>query len=772
MAAVEHAVDLPEAAAAAHLAKELGDDADLLAEAREVLEAGRRTDGFLSPKRGARAPGSDPVEAGMRLGPFRIRAMLARGGMGTVFVAEQEEPRRTVALKVLSSALFAPRAKERFRYEVQALASLQHRGIAPIYEAGVHTIEDGPVRREIPWFAMEYIEEAATILAYADERGMDTPARLRLFIEVCEAVQYGHQKGVVHRDLKPDNLLVNKAGHPKVIDFGVARATEIEQQLTTLKTGVGEIVGTLPYMAPEQVAGKEGGGDVRSDVYALGVVLYQLLAGVLPIPVDRTDFVTSARRICEDAPRRPSSVDKRLAGDLEAILLKALEKEPTRRYPSAEALGSDLRRYLERRPVEARSVGTLYQFRLLARRHLVLVIAATAIVLVLIAAAIVSTHFAVRSHDAEKTALAERDEALKQRARAEKMFETMLDQSFASTLEIAPRIHQLAGGAKTVQTLMTAVREQLRTLEEIGGDAPRVRLLLAETLLRVGDMEGNRGFPNLGNVEAAAASYRQALAIAVALQARQPENWRPRHVEVRALRKLGEIKTFDGTQDDAKRALFEEALAKALPLAAEVPRDPVVVSEIPLVLSRLGQMALNAKDMPETLRYGGEIIAACEAMIAWAPDPAPVRRHSAIGYDLRGYALRSLGRLDEALAAYDRAIALAEPTATKDGATYEERRHYVNFVMTRAGTAVKARRFREGEDGLKRARDLLIALRKEDPEDRRTYMQLQVVSPGRLLQPGAGRGDAGRSPRPRRRDPGAALHAGHRVLPGGPDDPG
>jgi tetratricopeptide (TPR) repeat protein len=334
------------------------------------------------------------------IGGYRILGILGEGGMGTVFEAEQEHPRRTVALKVIKPGLAGSELLRRFELESQALGQLQHPGIAQIYEAGTADGGFGPQ----PYFAMELIR-GESLLPYAEVHQLNTRQRLELMVKVCEAVQHAHQHGIIHRDLKPSNILVDESGQPKVLDFGVARATNSDAQATR-QTDMGQLVGTLAYMSPEQVLADPLELDTRSDVYALGVVLFELLAGRLPYRISH-QLHEAVHTIREEDPTPLSSVSHTYRGDIENIVGKALEKDKERRYASAADMAADIRRYFSDEPIAATPPSAMYQLQKFGRRHQALVAGVAAVFLVLIAGIVVSTWEATRARRAEQAATTE-----------------------------------------------------------------------------------------------------------------------------------------------------------------------------------------------------------------------------------------------------------------------------------------------------------------------------------------------------------------------------
>ena len=412
----DRAVALPPARRAAFLAATCADEPALRAEVEDLLACDAEfteDEGVLkSPLVGSplpENPGVDepspatwPPGPPVRVGRYRVLRRIAEGGMGAVYEAEQDSPRRTVALKVVRPGFASPALLKRLSHEAQILARLHHPGIAPIYEAGLD--DDGQ-----PFFAMEFIR-GLPLDEFADRRGLDLAARLGLVARVCDAVQHAHGRGVIHRDLKPANILVDETGQPKVLDFGVARATDADLLTGAGLTQTGQLLGTPSYMSPEQVIADPDAIDHRADVYALGVILFELVAHRLPYRLEDRPLAEAARLILEQDPPRLGWIDPELRGDIETIVAKALEKEPARRYPSSSALAEDLRRWLAHEPILARPPSALYHLRKFARRNKALVggVAATgaALVLGLVGTILFAVGEARQRDQAEQNALA------------------------------------------------------------------------------------------------------------------------------------------------------------------------------------------------------------------------------------------------------------------------------------------------------------------------------------------------------------------------------
>ncbi|MBY0313015.1 MAG: serine/threonine protein kinase [Phycisphaerales bacterium] len=362
-----HAADLSGQARSDYIQSRCAGDDALQREVEALLhELDTGTRGVLA----AQAVPMPDIGPPKDIAGFQIERELGRGGMGVVYQAIQKTPRRTVALKVMRWDAMTPSGIKRFAREAEVLGQLKHPGIAQIYQAGMVNL-DG---RDQPYFAMEFVS-GPDLKAHCDQRSLSREERLKLIVRLCEAVQYAHGRGFIHRDLKPGNILVepptldtDRLGQPKVLDFGIARVTGSDEPSNTLRTHTGQIVGTLAYMSPEQAAGDNEKIDARCDVYALGAIAYELLTGRLPLTLSGRTVPEAMRIVIEQDPPSMRTVDRSLAGDLDAIVARALEKDIARRYQSAAELAADIDRFLRGEPVHARPASATYQLESLNNR--------------------------------------------------------------------------------------------------------------------------------------------------------------------------------------------------------------------------------------------------------------------------------------------------------------------------------------------------------------------------------------------------------------------
>ena len=437
-----------------------GGDAALLARVQALLQAHEAAEGFL-PEQPAGPASLVPVteKPGDRIGRYKLRERIGEGGCGVVYVAEQEEPvRRKVALKVIKLGMDTRNVVARFQAERQALALMDHPNIAQVHDAGA--TETGR-----PYFVMELVR-GIKITDYCDQQQLSTRERLELFIKVCQAIQHAHQKGVIHRDIKPSNILVtvnDGVPVPKVIDFGIAKATKGTLTDLTVYTDLHQFIGTPAYMSPEQATMTSLDIDTRSDIYSLGVLLYELLTGHTPFDTKELmalDVDDLRRTIREREPMRPSTrlstmlegeltttakhrasappgLIHQVRGDLDWIVMKCLEKDRTRRYDTANGLAFDLKRHLHHEPVLARPPSALYGLQKTVQRNKLTFVAAVAVAAALFLGLVASSLEAVRAKRAERVAKSSATAANEQRQRAARSEVAARRQAYASDMNLA-----------------------------------------------------------------------------------------------------------------------------------------------------------------------------------------------------------------------------------------------------------------------------------------------------------------------------------------------
>jgi non-specific serine/threonine protein kinase/serine/threonine-protein kinase len=548
-----------------------------------------------------------------KIGPYRIIGILGTGGMGVVYRAVQLEPiRREVALKVVQRNLDSRQVMNRFESERQALEMMDHPHIAKVLDAGAD--EHGN-----PYFVMELVQ-GVPITEYVQSAQLTIRQRLELFRSVCRAAHHAHTKGIIHRDLKPSNVLVSTHDGvpvPKIIDFGIAKATEVRDQAATL-TQEGQLVGTLEYMSPEQAGAAAGRVDTRSDVYSLGLILYELLTGSLPYDVRGLPLIEAVRAIESARPRslRASAEGgRRFDPDLETIVGKALEKSPDRRYGSAAELAEDVDRFLHSQPIQARPPSTLYQLRKLAARHKPgVALAATSLVFLVALAVVMSIEAG-----AQRRERARAEAEARKAERVNEFLQSMLASANPSVKDIDVRVRDVLDDAvreadfnlSEDPELESAVRRTIgntylalgldekaesqlrRALDLRRGIAPGDPALVAQSLFDLaacrlgGDYLTRNPAVDRSDLAAADTLCRQALGIRTDL-------WGPEHPEVAAsLFQLGQLRR---SQDR-----FPEA--ESLHLRALAIRERVLGKTHPQVAQSLSRLAGVTPDTTQGAAY-------------------------------------------------------------------------------------------------------------------------------------------------------------------------
>ena len=491
---------------------------------------------------------------GKRHGPYRLIELLGEGGMGAVYLAERDDAqyKRRVAIKILHHGLGSPQAIARFRDERQILAALDHPGIVRMLDGGA--TEDGQ-----PYLVMEHID-GVPLTRYVRERDASSRECVELVRRVCAAVQYAHQKLVVHRDLKPSNILVGADGMPKLLDFGIAKLIDPEGDREA-RTQTGAAMLTPEYASPEQARGEAV--SVATDVYSLGAVLYELLAGRPPHP--RTDNALEMLRvICEVDPPRPSTVAsesrrRELAGDLDNIVMKALHKEPARRYASIEQLDDDLGRYLDRLPVHARVPTFGYRAGKFVRRNRGVLAVAVIVAGALAAATVISIGQARRAEH--------------QAARAEHRFGQVRTLANAMLFEFDAKLQNISGATEARQLMVMRALEYLDGLADESTSDPDLARELATAYIKVGDMQASIYEPSLGQPEQGLTSYRKATEIVDRLLASGHAELATQRLKATVMIGTGLLEQSQDQVTLSRRHLVEAlAFVKTLPVTTDYDR--------------------------------------------------------------------------------------------------------------------------------------------------------------------------------------------------------
>jgi eukaryotic-like serine/threonine-protein kinase len=731
------AVSLPAAERSSYLDKVCISDSELRREVESLLssdqQAGSR---FLNtPAVDLKNPPANavpvPTRVGRRIGVYDILEEIGRGGMGEVYRAARADGQYTkqVAVKLVRGGFDSRSVVERFINERQILASLDHPNIARLLDGG--TTDDG-----IPYLVMELIE-GAPIDSYCDAHKLSVTSRLQLFRQVCAAVQYAHQRLVIHRDIKPSNLLVTRDGTPKLLDFGIAKLLDpAASSETTMARPM-----TPEYASPEQIRGEPI--TTTSDVYSLGVVLYQLLTGHSPYPAETRSPHEFARAICETQPGRPSTIvlktdgplgttpltpekvsstregspaklRRRLAGDLDNIVLKALRKEPNLRYPSVEQFGEDIRCHLEGLPVAASKGSRKYRAAKFVARHKVSVAAATAVFLALatgIGATLREAHIARQQAEI----------ATAERARAEKRFNDVRKLANSLVFEIHDSIQDLPGATPARKLLLDRAVEYLDKLSQDSGGDVDLQRELAWGYQRLAAVQGDTTQSNLGQISAAEASTQKAIALFEAVAKANPNNV----TDQLNVANVHRIRGFANIYGPGGRKEIDLAVAITDRLMQTDGANPSVMSERALEYQGLAYAQDAAGDRGQSVESFRKFYGLRQDILRTNPDYRGIRRGVAKSAVLYGFALAHIGPRDQALQQMQVGLddyqalvkAGSEPDVIRELATSQMRFGEVQLMQPDYSGA---------HSSFRQARATIDHLAKLDPEN--TMLQSDVWS--------------------------------------------
>ena len=608
------------------------------------------------------------AQTGNRIGPYRIVREIGRGGMGAVYLAERDDEhyRQQVAIKLIKPGLGGEPIQRRFRNEMQILAELNHANIARLFDGG--ETADG-----LPYLVMEYVE-GSPINQYCDDKQLSIEQRLNLFCTVCAAVQYAHQHLVIHRDIKPGNILVTSEGVPKLVDFGIAKLLD---QTTPELTATAMPFMTPHYASPEQLRGESV--TTATDMYSLGVVLYELLSGRLPYKFKSRVPHEIAKTICEDEPAKPH---KRLNADLDNIVLMAMRKEPQRRYATAEQFAEDIQRHLNGRPVRARQDTVTYRAGKFIRRQKVAV-AAAALVLITLLVGIIATAWQARVARAE-------------RERAERRFNEVRQLANSIVFEVHDAVWNLPGSTPARSLI---VQRGLKYLDSLSKDAAGDRGLqreLAAAYEKLGAVQYTPTVAHLGDLPGALESHRKAAALREALVAAEPSN---RDYRRDLLDSYWYIASLVGAQGDMSQELqiLRDQLTARRELAVTEQSGFLDRYNLAATYTAMGNILMQMGDSQRALDNQREALRQREEIAALDPDTARSRRALTISYEYVGLALDQNGDTKGALEMQRRGLEVRQALVAADPLNIDlrlmlnESHRYVGDLLLKSGDGDGAR---------------------------------------------------------------------------------
>lgn len=635
---------------------------------------------------------------------YEILHELARGGQGIVYLATQASTRRRVALKLLVERGFATAAaRRRFEREIELLASIDHPGIVKIFDSGV-------TRDGLLYLVMELVTGVALDRHLAAVRGAGGPSDPAAIASLCaaiaDAVHAAHRRGVIHRDLKPSNILIDGEGRPRIVDFGLARALDRGIGDATVSV-TGQFLGSLPWASPEHATGSPDAVDIRSDVYALGVILFQALTAEFPYPVDGS-FAATLKAITEQQPARPSARAKGISRDLDAVVLACLAKDPEHRYASAADLAADLRAVVAGEPIRARRDSAWDGMsRTLRRYRLIATVSTVAALAVCVLAGV--AWWQSRVANAE-------------RGRAERRFNEARQLARSFLYEFHDAVLPLAGSRPAREKLVETALGYLTGLEQEAGDDAAFRADLAGAWERVADIQGNPTMPNLGRTKEAMESLRRAIALREQNLAVAPNDADALLACGRALDTLGYLQGTGGAPSEGL-ATLRKADALLTRARTASPTDAKILREISANRDRASTLSESAGDRAAAIDRLSEGLVS----LASVPDVASQRDAMAVLYGKRAFLLRNSKRTNEALADSGEALRLIRELVAEQPSNAMVRRSLTVNLNERAASLIELERYDEAHAVLDESLGIARGLLEADARNPTTINDLGYV---------------------------------------------
>ncbi len=706
---------------------------DLIHELRDIgTDAIAELDAVSAADAAARAP--QPAEPcadaqgrpGLEIAGYDVVGELHRGGQGVVYRAIQEHTKREVAIKVLLEGTYAsPATKRRFEREIELAAQLRHPHIVAVFHSGL----TGDGRQ---YCVMDYVR-GLPLNQHVRQKALSLEDALELLATVCDAVMYAHQRAIIHRDLKPSNILVDESGAPKVLDFGLAKQTH--GSADTVVTLSGQVFGTVPYMSPEQTRGCPEEIDTRADIYALGVILYQLLTGEYPYPVDGP-IGEALQHIATTPPTPPSRAWTPEAGvsggssgsprstrcpinqEVQTIILTALAKEPERRYQTAGELAADIRHYLAGEPIAAKRTSHWYVMRKTIRRYKLSFAIAAAFVVLATGSSIALSIMYSRQAGLLAEVQLERD-------RASHRFEQVRRLARSFIYDFHFQIAGLKGAMPARQFLVTTALEYLDNLAQEASDDPSLMRELASAYEYVGDVQGNPNQANLGDTTGALRSYERSLEIVRAIVQAEPGNSQFRRSLSIVRQKIGDVQQALGKTSDAL-ASYVEAREVVAALVRDEPSALLLQRDLCVSRDKVGDALRSLGRKEQALASYRTALAGREALAGANPADADLQRDLFVSYVKVANIERDSGLAGAALGRYQKAALIAEALARartnqvraqRDVYIIHSQIGYTQMELGRLAAAITSY-----EECIRQA----MAIVESDPQDRRAKADLAL----------------------------------------------